>query len=215
MHLENSQNKLFLKQLIYFGANLSFEEDLSEMKSHFQDMELFVVTATLQLSWNVRITHSFLSWLKRYSPLLCPSKMRRLFKITKYNPDMLGVLVALIKENDPRPKRWDILKPYFKKNSGKILFFPHIPKPFGDIDVRKMSFDFEKYLLPKKTVLNSCPEIKNRALMSGVLSADVLTAVRKQPELTTSYQIAKITHHHRAQVHMVLKISKQVGYVLL
>ena len=68
-----------------------------------------------------------------------------------------------------------------------------------------------KYLLPSETVILQCPEIAHRAMMIGTVAADLISFVKKEPLIKSAYEIAKRTHHHKAQVYSIAKVMEKVG----
>jgi hypothetical protein len=215
------QPDIFFSQLSYFGANLS-GGDLTQVSSSYQDLELFFLQATLEVSRDVRTTQAILNWTERYGVLLCPSKLRRLLKDgVEYNTENLGALISIIRENDSRPQKWDLIRPYTKKKRVLSLLFSQLPKPtklnphFSKFGVLAplMPSDPDKYLLPPQTVLTNCLELQNRANFVGTLASDVRSALEKHPGIKTSYELAKMINHHRPQVHAVVELGQRLGSI--
>jgi hypothetical protein len=215
MSLEPWQKIDFEAKLTYFGGALS--GDASLVAAEYLDLEKFFVEATLFMSYDVRVTQTFLNWIIRYGVILCPSKIRRLLIKGTYDSSVLGAFISILVENDQRPKRWDILKKRARMRDQ--LLFKHLPVPrelnphflkFG-LMAPLMSPNPEKYLMPKNVVLNQCVELRNRSLMMGVVAADILSFLGKHKERLTPYQIAKSIHHHRAQVYSILHSMEKLG----
>jgi hypothetical protein len=213
------KNDGFLAQLIYFGASLS-GADIKVCRKEYQDLELFFLEATLNMSWNVRVTNAIISWVHRYGVLLSPSKLRRLLKTTPHDSAVMGALIFMIKESDPRASRWRILNSFLKKNKQSALLFPHLPPPVSNENPHFKKYGIiahalppnpDKYLLPQQTVLQNCVEIRNRAQMVNTVAADVFSAIEKDLTLQSSYEVANRVHHHRAQVHAVITLGQRFG----
>ena len=73
----------------------------------------------------------------------------------------------------------------------------------------------EKYLLPKDAVLKNCIELKYRSMMMGPVASDMHSLFEKDGRSRTAYEVAKIIHHHKAQVYYLMKTMKQLGNVLV
>ena len=54
-----TNKQVFLDQLSYFGGNIS--GNASAVNDEYQDLEEFVISGTLHMSKDVRVTHCFLS----------------------------------------------------------------------------------------------------------------------------------------------------------
>ncbi|MBU6154070.1 MAG: hypothetical protein KGP28_07190 [Bdellovibrionales bacterium] len=125
MNLEISQRSDFESRLTYLGGALS--SDILETRKKYIDLERFFIDATLFMNYDARVTQAFLNWLTRYGVILCPSKIRRLLQENSFDPAVLRAFLSILIENDPRPKRWDILKRKAKKGEG--LLFSQLPVP--------------------------------------------------------------------------------------
>ncbi|MGE4233502.1 MAG: hypothetical protein AB7F43_09255 [Bacteriovoracia bacterium] len=219
MTLDQSTGKNnFIDRLAYFGGAITANP--SKVSDDYQDLEQFVIDATMMMADDVRVTQCFLNWLVRYGVLLCPSKLRRLLKTSKYDKSVLGVFFLYLVQNDLRPTRWNILKRMGKKRERMESLFPHLPVPKSTLNenfkqygilAHAMTPNPAKYLLPAESVLKQCPEIAYRALMIGTVASDILSFVKKAPESKTPYEIAKCIHHHRAQVYSVVQTMERVG----
>ena len=204
----NSQNN-FVNRLVYFGAALSGNP--VQFADEYQDLESFVLEASLNLSFDTRVTQAFIHWLARYGCLLSPSKMRRLIVSgTPYEPALLGVVIDIIQDNAVRLQNWVLLKPFLKK--GKIAsLFPNLPTPRKNLNpyferwglaAPSMKEPADKYLLPCLNVFKKCPELHYRAEGVSPVAADIRAFQDKNRKRTQSlYQIAKQIHHPRAQVN--------------
>jgi len=211
----NSQH--FVDQLIYFGGNLSGSPDVVEKR--YQDLEEFVVSATLHMSDDVRVTHCFLTWLSFYGSLLSPSKMRRLLSSgIPFDSSILGALLGILREKSLRKSQWEILWPFVKKAKNRILF-PELPEPrknlnpyFKEVGILAhfLGPDPKKFLVTPSFVLKSCPEIRFRASDLDPVPADLLAYLEKE-EPKTLYEVAKVTHHFRAQIYSHYRYLSHFG----
>ena len=55
----------FIDRLTYLGAALNGEPE--RIKADFQDIESFILDASLNLSFDTRVTQATLLWLTRYA----------------------------------------------------------------------------------------------------------------------------------------------------
>lgn len=218
MNSNLSQKINFINQLAYFGGAITANP--SQISSGYQDLEQFVVDATLMMADDVRVTQCFLNWIIRYGVLLCPSKLRRLLKTSDYDKAVLGAFLLYLTQNDQRPKRWTILQKMTRKKAQKEPLFQKLPIPRSNLNKNFKEYGLitysmlpnpSKYLLPADIVLKQCLEIANRAMMIGIVASDVLSLMKKHPNVNTAYEIAKRIHHHKAQVYSVVKIMERVG----
>ena len=76
MNLDPSQKDNFENRLAYFGGAITASP--LELKRKFQDLEKFFIDATLMMTYDVRVTQTFLNWLVRYGIILCPSKIKKM-----------------------------------------------------------------------------------------------------------------------------------------
>jgi hypothetical protein len=215
MNSELISRSEFESRLAYFGGAIN--SITTEVSGEFQDLEVFFIHATMMMGYDVRVTQSYLNWLIRYGSILCPSKIKKLLKQTHHDPSFLGVFVAYLKEHDPRPSRWKLLGPFTHKS--KRVLFPNLPVP------KKTNPHFAKYgivaplllpnegqyLLPKKSVLKACPELRYRSMMMGPVSSDIHSLIEKKGAAMTAYEMAKVTHHHKAQVYSMIRTMKRLG----
>ena len=215
MSLNPSQKNSFESRLAYFGGAISVSS--SQVKDDFQDLEFFFVDATLRMSDDVRVTQAFLNWLIRYGAILCPSKIKKLLQNANYSPAILGVFVSYLMEYDSRPSKWHLLDSFIKKTD--VVLFPKLPRPkqknshfekYGVVAPLLIPNE-EKYLLPKAAVLKNCVELKYRSMMMGAVASDIHSLLVKNGSNMTAYEMAKITHHHKAQVYSLIKKMKQLG----
>ena len=61
--------------------------------------------------------------------------------------------------------------------------------------------DQKKFLVGSSFTLNQCPEIKFRALDLDPVPADLRAYLEKNTP-TSLYEVAKATHHFRAQIYL-------------
>src|SRR5262249_1457427 len=96
MTSSNDSMSDFLDQLAYFGAALTGNPQ--RIAQEYNDLEVFVLGATLKLSVDTRATQAFLLWVIRYGCLLSPSKLRRLIQAGHpHDPTLLGAMIDLIR----------------------------------------------------------------------------------------------------------------------
>ena len=202
-------------RLAYFGGAIN--SDTRDLGKEFQDLEVFFIQATMMMGYDVRVTQSFLNWLIRYGAVLCPSKIKKLMGKTDHDASILGVFISYLKEYDSRPNRWRLLAPFAKKTH-RILF-PDLPVPkntnphfskFG-ITAPMLLPNEAKYLLPKEAVLRNCPELRYRSMVMGTVSSDIHSLIEKKGTAMTPYEMAKITHHHKAQVYSMINTMNRLG----
>ncbi len=223
---KNLSNKMssneFIKIAHYFGIAVQSEfsdialKKLSDRDEKvqtfvFMDIELFFLTATLQLNTS-RLAEGILCWLLTFGHLLSPSKTRRLILSGNYfNPAILGGFIEFMIEKNIMTTQWKIIRPFCKKKlhpesllNGPL---PRLPSSYFlryQIIAPQFRLDTNKFLLPKKNIYKNCVELKNRALFGSVVNADVASYLLKNPN-STPYQIAVNTHHHKARVFEVYK----------
>lgn len=206
----------FLDQLAYLGGNIS--GNAAAAKIEYQDIEEFVISATLHMSDDVRVTHCFLSWLSFYGSLLSPSKIRRLLKEKPFDPSVFGAFLALLENHSLRKNQWSILEPFTKRTQNQLLF-PDLPKPKGPLNpyfnkfgiiAHLLKADPKKFLIDSSFVLNECPEIKFRASDLDPVPADLQAFLKKQTPKTL-YEVAKATHHFRAQIYSHYRYLSHFG----
>lgn len=199
----------FVDRLTYFGAALN--GDFKRFESEYQDLELFILEASLNLSHDTRVTQAFIHWVARYGCLVSPSKLRRLIQEgTKYDPTVLGVILDVIQASEGRLQSWKILKPHLKKSKSERLLFPHLPRPRSGLHpvfqkwgivAPGMNEAEKKYLLPSLSVFKRCPELRYRAEGISPVAADVRAFKDKSRGTEVSlYRISKTIHQPRAQV---------------
>jgi hypothetical protein len=217
MNLDPFQKNDFENRLAYFGGAIT--ANYSNIKQLYQDLECFFVDATLMMGYDVRVTQTFINWLSRYGIILCPSKIKQILITTNYDHAILGVFVTYLMQHDSRPKRWELLTSFTKKSNA--ILFAHLPVPklknnyfekFG-IAAPLMTLNENKYLLPKDAVLKNCIELKYRSMMMGAVASDVHSLLEKDGYSKSSYEIAKITRHHKAQVYSLIKTMRQLGTI--
>lgn len=200
----------FVDRLAYFGAALN--GDLKRFETEYQDLELFILEASLNLSHDTRVTQAFIHWVARYGCLISPSKLRRLIQEgTEYDPTMLGAILEVIQASEGRLQNWKILKPRLKKAKGERLLFPDLPRPRSGLNpffqkwgilAPAMNEPEKKYLLPSQAVFKRCPEIRYRAEGTSAIAADIRAFKGKNRNAeTTLYRLAKMIHQPRAQVN--------------
>jgi hypothetical protein len=208
----------FVDRLAYFGAaiNGNFKRFVKE----YQDLELFVVESSLNLSSDTRVTQAFLLWAARYGCLISPSKLRRLIREgNPYDPAVLGAIIDIIQVNEGRLQNWKILNSKLKKTKGERSLFPHLPRPRSGLHPMFQKWGIlapalnesdRKYLLPTQTVFKSCPELRYRAEGVTLVAADLRAFKDKNPgDEYSLYQIAKQIHQPRAQVNgSIRQLSK-------
>jgi hypothetical protein len=212
-----SENKnQFINQLAYFGGSIS--GDPAGIASSYQDLEEFVASATLHMSDDLRVTHCFLTWLSFYGYLLSPSKLRRILKDVQFEPVVLGAFVSILMEESPRKSQWKILSSFLKRTSNRLLFrdLP-TPKQTFNAHFKKVGIiahplnpDTQKFLIKTEFVLNHCPEIKYRAMGLDPVPSDLRAYLEKEKP-GSLYEIAKATHHFRAQVNIHYKMFSHFG----
>lgn len=200
----------FADRLAYFGAALN--GDFKRFEVEYQDLELFILEASLSLSHDTRVTQAFMHWISRYGCLISPSKLRRLIQEDiPYDSAILGVILDVIQSSEGRLQSWKILKPHTKKVKGERTLFSHLPRSgiglhavfqrWG-IVAPSMNEPEKKYLLPSLSAFKRCPELRYRAEGISPVAADIRAYMDKNPEPETSvYRIAKSVHQPRAQVN--------------
>lgn len=207
----------FLERLAYFGGNIYTAPE--SVRTTYQDLEEFFIDATIFMSKDIRVTQCFLAWLSRYSILLSPSKIRRLLKTKEFDAAVLGAFISLIQETFSHTSHWNILKKYIRKEQN-ILLFPNLPVPklkqnvhFKKVGIVAHSFSLsiQKYLISPESIPQRCPEIYYRTLGITPVAADLRVFLEKTISPVTAYYIAKITHHHRAQIYHFYKLMQIWG----
>ena len=117
-----------------------------------------------------------------------------------------------------RKDQWNILLPFIKKTTHQTLF-PNFPSPkqslnphFKSVGLIAHLFSSEpkKFLIALPFILNNCPEIKYRAIGIGTVIADLRSFLEKESPQSL-YEIAKKTHHFRAQIYLNYKVLSQFG----
>jgi hypothetical protein len=210
------KSELFLDQLAYFGGNIS--GNAGRLEARYQDIEEFIVSATNRMSDDVRITHCFLTWLSFYGGLLSPSKLRRLLIDKKYNKSVLGAFVSILKDVSFRKKQWELFSPLVKKGSHRDLY-PDLPAPRQSINSHFKKFGIiahpfkpnePKFLVPLGALFQRCPELKYRASGLDPVPSDLRAFLEKESPHSL-YEVAKATHHFRAQVYQHYKSFAHYG----
>jgi hypothetical protein len=219
MNYATTSKSNFENRLAYFGGAIN--ATTTDVSNEFQDLEAFFIDATLVMGNDVRVTQAFLNWLIRYGSVLCPSKIKKLLGTMNFDPAILGALIAYLKEYDHRPSRWKLLDQFTKKTN-KLLFadlpVPRNKNPYFakyGITAPLLLPNEEKYLLPKEAVLKKCPELRYRSMMMGTVSSDLHSLIEKKGASMSAYEMAKITHHHKAQVYSLIDTMKRVGSLVL
>jgi hypothetical protein len=208
-----------VKKLCYFGGNLS--SGAGDIGQGYLDLEDFLLEATLNMGQDSRVTQCFLTWLIKYGIILSPSKLRRLLKQGReVDHAVLGAFVDILEANNRQKKHWKIIRKFVHKAKGHLLF-PQLPPPlpnkanpyFLKYGIRTYMFqlDESKYVQPAAAILNSCPEIKYRAMGTGIPAADLRSFHEKHPDIRSVYEIAKRTHHPRTSIYLSYRMFEELG----
>ncbi|MGK5086506.1 hypothetical protein WDW86_03015 [Bdellovibrionota bacterium FG-2] len=212
----------FVNALCYFGGNLA--SGAGEVRNAYQDLETFVLDATLFMGIDPRVTQCFLVWLRKYGVILSPSKLRRIAQLRKWREDcngaVFGAFLEILEANNRQNKHWGILRKFACKKEPQLLFsaLPRPPLNLENALFKKFGYvtytfhlDDEKYLAPPAAVLARCPEIRFRALGLGIAAADLRAFREKHPDITSLYEVAKRTHHPRASIYQCQRLFEDFG----
>lgn len=200
----------FVDRLTYFGAALN--GDYKRFETEYQDLELFILEGSRNLSHDTRVTQAFIHWVSLYGCLVSPSKLRRLIQEGfEYDPAVLGVILDLIESGEGRLQSWKILKPHTKRAKNERLLFPDLPRPRSALNpiffnwgivAPRMKESQTKYLLPSPSVFKRCPELRYRAEGVSSVAADIRAFKDKNRTSELSvYEMSKVIHQPRAQVN--------------
>ena len=217
----SSRNE-FVKQLCYFGGNLS--SGARDVGGVYLDLEDFFLEATLSMGLDPRVTQCFLTWLVKYGIILSPSKIRRLLREgRKVDPAVLGAFIDILEANNRQKKHWKIIRKFVHKTKTHLLFL-QLPAPlpskinpyFSKYGILTYAFqlDESKYLRPAFAILSSCPEIRYRAVGTGIPAADLRSFHEKHPDIRSVYEIAKRTHHSRTSIYLSYRMFEDLGTLL-
>lgn len=209
----------FANKLCYFGGNLTSGE--GDAGRDYLDLEDFFLEATLNMGQDPRVTQCFLTWLVKYGIILSPSKIRRFLREgRKVDPAVLGAFIDILEANNRQKKHWKIIRKFVHKGKQHLLF-PQLPSPlqskinpyFSKYGVLTYAFhlDASKYLKPASAVNSSCPEIRYRALGTGIPAADLRSFHEKHPDIRSVYEIAKRTHHPRTSIYLSYRMFEELG----
>jgi hypothetical protein len=205
--LSQLSKREFLNQCYYFGIAMN-DGQLTKPEMH-TDLERFFLAATYHFD-NSRICEGILCWLRKYTYLLSPSKVRRLISNgVPYDKAILGGFLFFITENKMNHRQWAILKIYSKKNKISTPLYPG-PKPklpnqhFMKYNVIVHNFELNenKFLQPVQQVFRKCIEIKNRTLFGSIVHADVASYLSRNPS-ANAYEVSKETANHKARVFKI------------
>ena len=180
----------YFQKLNYLGGNLQ----LSSKVKTFVDLELFFLESTLYLEKDNRIKQTILNWLVLFSPILSPSKIRRLSKSKPFNQKNLDLLVHFLIRNKKVKENWKIL---INKNSS-----PNI----------KFKENFTKYLKTKKFILKNVPEIRLRAEGRNQVVADIIAYCLKS-KFKSLYELAKNIHSPKNRVNECYRQLTDFGLI--
>lgn len=210
----------FVMKLCYFGGNLT--SGAGDVGRVYMDVEEFFLEATLHMGQDPRTTQCFLTWLVKYGIVLSPSKVRRLLKERPtVDHSVLGAFLEILEANNRQKKHWKIIRRFTRKKTETHLLFPQLPAPlsskvnpfFRKYGILTYAFhlDENKYLQPAHTILNSCPEIRYRAMGTGIPAADLRSFHEKHPDILSVYEIAKRTHHPRTSIYLSYRMFEELG----
>ena len=197
----------FIDKLVYLGGNIGINNQ--KYKNEYLDLEKFVVDATLFLQIDSRLTRCFIHWIMRYGIILSPSKLRRILKITKYDPYVLTVIISYIENHNQNIQNWEIIKPYCKRKNKSEVLFKNIPlntKKYNihflkaNLLTKKIRDEESKYLKTKSYILNNCVEIYYRSKGFPQVVSD-LKAYIKKVKFKSLYEIAKYTYNERTRIN--------------
>lgn len=210
------QNKISLAEFqhktYYFGIAVQPQLPTlngNDLNKSYNDIECFFLEATYNLKTS-RLTEGFLCWLLQFGHLLSPSKVRRLIKSNYFfDSAVLGSFVDFLQKNDIMSDQWKIITPYCKKRKQASPLLdgpmPRLTSPYFikyGILAPQFKLEISKFIRPVSAIYEMCAELKNRALFGSVVNADVFSYLKKYPD-STAYQVAQITHHHKARVFEV------------
>lgn len=192
------------------------------MGSAYLDLEDFFLEATLNMSQDPSVTQCFLTWLVKYGIILSPSKIRRLLREGRVvDRAVLGAFLEVLEANNRQKKHWKIIRKFAHKATRTHLLFSQLPTPlpskinpfFKKYGILTYSFqlDEQKYLRAASAILSSCPEIKYRAVGTGIPAADLRSFYEKHRDISSVYEIAKRTHHPRTSIYLSYRMLQELG----
>lgn len=195
--LKKSQQNDFLTKINYLGAAIG--SHVEGCASEYVDLEVFFVEA-LNYSHTSRSMEAFLCWCVEYGHLLSPSKVRRLIRQTKVNPQLVGGIVEFLVMHEIKTAQWKILRPFAKRGKHFNLFAgPRVRDPQPEFAIYgvlmpNFSLDSKKFLRPQSWTLKNCLELRNRALFGSVIHSDLASVIAKDSTINAYRAFKKINH---------------------